>query len=515
MTASALGSLASGPGQEPPGSLQKIEHFVVLMLENRSFDHLVGYLKGNDVRIAGLTGSESNYRDPRASLPVPVPVARVTSFMMPFDPGHEFNDVQVQLYGPSTNVQQPANPPVASAPMNGFVYSAGQAAQLARVPASAARIMECFQPDQMLVMTALARGFALCNYWYSSLPGPTWPNRFFVHAATSGGLTDSPSTDQIVEGFSFASGTIYERLEKAGRDWRIYHDGLPQTAGIDSLRLEYVDPFTKHFRGMNFFDQDLAAGSLPAYVFIEPNYDTGHNYVRGNSMHPLNDIRKGEQLVKRVYEALRGSRWWDSSLLIITFDEHGGFYDHVPPPTALPSGDDSRYRNPSHPFAFDRLGVRVPAILVSAYTTKGSVIDRDANGARCVFDHASILATAEKRFGLAPLTRRDAAAQTLEVGLGLQMPREDAPVSLPSPLTDSLLVRFARLFRKKPPAASAGAPLSENQKSLLGLALACDLKVSDASEHQAIRSRHAKIVRQKEAAGYIREVEAKIQSRRR
>jgi len=500
-----------------PESFQKIRRFVVLMLENRSFDHLVGYMKMHDPRVAGLSGKEGNYQDPNSPLPPPTTVRRATSFVMAFDPGHEFDDVQMQLYGPKAAPPPSANLPGDPAPMNGFVYSAILAAKAAKVPNDASRVMECFQPDQIKVISTLIREFALFNFWFSSLPGPTWPNRFFVHAATSGGLTDSPDDERIVAGFSFAGGTIYQRLESAGKDWRIYHDGLPQAAGIDSLRLDYVSPFTKHFREMKFFEGDVTSNSLPEYTFLEPRYDTGHNYLNGNSMHPLNDLRKGEQLVKQVYEILRNSDYWGESILIITFDEHGGFYDHTPPPSAVPTGDDVRYANPDHPFGFDRLGVRVPAILVSAYTQKGTVVGTDPTDVSTIFDHSSIPATVEKLFGLQPLTPRDSAAKTLDIALNQSAPRlssADAPTTLPDPVPDTLLTRLINFFRRKPAAAADDAPLSKNQKSQLALALACDLKVSDPAQHQALRKRHAAILRQKEAAEYIRGVETKIHSKR-
>jgi phospholipase C len=433
---------------------------------------------------------------------------------MPYDPGHEFEDVQIQLYGPAKNPPPAANPPDDPASMSGFINSASHAAQAAEVPSDAPRIMECFQPDQVLVMSTLAREFALFNFWHSSLPGPTWPNRFFVHAATSGGLTDSPDTAQIIAGYSFENGTIYEKLADAQKDWRIYHDGLPQTAGIKSLRLQYINPFTKNFRHMKYFADDVKASTLPEYTFIEPNYDTGHNYQNGNSMHPLNDVRKGEWLVKQIYESLRNSAYWDKTMLVIIFDEHGGFYDQMPPPATVSTGDDTNYSNPEHPFSFERLGVRVPAMVISAYTQKGTVIGVDAGDATTIFDHSSVLATIEKRFGLPSLTRRDANARTLDVALNLADARVDAPLTLPNPKADPFLKRFVAFLQKTPPAAADDASLSDNQNSLLGLALACDLGMSDPSQHEAIRARHQKIQTQKEAAEYIQEVEDRIQSRR-
>ena len=423
-----------------PNSLQKIQRFVVLMLENRSFDHLVGNLKSIVPAVDGVNGNEfANFPDPNNPQPPPVTTGPATGFAMPFDPPHEFCDVQQQLFGSDPAGKLCSNPPVTPAPMSGFLNTANAVAAKAGVPAGGFRVMEYFKPTQLSVMTALAQEFALFNYWYSSLPGPTWPNRFFVHAATSGGLVDSPSTDQIVLGFSFKSGTIYHALSNVGKDWRIYHDGLPQTAGIDSLRFAYIDPFTRHFREMKHFVDDVNAGILPEYTFIEPQYDTGGNFVKGNSMHPLNDVREGEKLVKLIYETLRNNpKYWADTMFIITFDEHGGFYDHVPPPAAVPTGDDTTHKNDAHPFAFDRYGVRVPAIVISAYTQKGTLIGADPADPATTFDHASILATVAERFGLVPRTQRDQNANTLEVVLNLDQPRNDAPLTLPDPGLDTL-----------------------------------------------------------------------------
>ncbi|HEX4120422.1 MAG TPA: alkaline phosphatase family protein [Verrucomicrobiae bacterium] len=422
-------------------ALQDIQRFVVLMLENRSFDHLLGYLKTVNPDIEGLTGGEfSNSPAPSNPQSPPVPVSPNASTTMPYDPNHEFCDVQTQLYGPGPNPASSdplaacsALPPKNPAAMSGFLASGIAAAKSQNGIGTGSEVMQCFAYQQVPFITSLAQQFALFNFWYSSLPGPTWPNRFFVHAATSGGLTDSPATDQIVQGFSFQGGTIYETLAAAGKDWRIYHDGLPQSAGIDTLRQAYVDPFTTHFREMQYFAQDVQTGTLAEYTFIEPKYDSGEDYENGNSMHPLNDISKGDLLVKQVYEALRASPLWPQTMLIVTFDEHGGFYDHVPPPPAVPPGDPPTYQNKNHPFNFDLYGVRVPGIVVSAYTQKGTVIGTDAGDPLTRFDHGSILATVEKRFLLRPMTNRDLQANTLECALNLDQPRSDAPATLPSP----------------------------------------------------------------------------------
>jgi phospholipase C len=186
---------------------------------------------------------------------------------------------------------------------------------------------------------------------------------------------------------------------------------------------------------MSYFAQDVQNGLLPEYTFIEPCYGgfLSSNFAAGNSMHPQDDIRKGDALIQQVYETLRNSNYWQDTMLIITFDEHGGFFDHVPPPPAVPTGDDASYANSADNFGFDLYGVRVPAVVVSAYTQKGTVIGSDPGDPATVFDHSSILATVEARFGLPPLTARDKAANTLDVALNLDTPRTDAPTTLPNP----------------------------------------------------------------------------------
>ena len=504
------------PDISSPSGFQGIKRLVVLMLENRSFDHLFGYLKTRDPRIAGLNGSEFNQKDPNTPGDPKIPVCRASTFVMPFDPAHEYYDVQVQLYGPlagtAPDLPPLANLPTDPAPMSGFVANAVHAVDFS---GDERLVMDCFQPDQLPVLSTLANEFAVFNYWHSSLPGPTWPNRFFIHAATSGGLTDSPSTGQILTGFSFANGTIYDRLKAAGKQWCIYHDGLPQTAGITSLRDEFVNPITRNFQDMDDFFEDVTKNQLPDYSFIEPRYDTGNNYVDGNSMHPLNDIRKGEALVKRVYESLRNSSYWQDTVLIITFDEHGGFFDHQSPPATVPTGDDSKYANSNYTFRFDRLGVRVPALAISAHTARGTVIGTDPTERSTTFDHTSVLATVEKLFGLSPLTQRDASANTLVPALNAPTPRltaTDAPTSLPDPAADAAVsgpADVAGIF-----AAAPQAPLSVNQQSMADLALACDLAVSPPAARPALISHHQKLVEQQDADQYIRNVEARIRARR-
>jgi phospholipase C len=482
-----------------PGALQNIERFVVLMFENRSFDHLLGYENGFDPAIEGVPANAENLQLPDDLNSAVVNFAQADHYGMPFDPGHEFANVALQLHAPNAG-----DGPIT---MGGFVASA---LETAGSFADASRVMQGFKYGQLPVLTSLAREFAVFNHWHSSLPGPTWPNRFFVHAATSGGLTESPSNAQILEGFSFKAGTIYDRLSSASpkRNWRIYHDGLPQSAGIDSLRSAYISPFTDNFSDMGNFAADALGGKLPEYTFIEPRYDTGNNYLSGNSMHPMNDIRKGEKLLKLVYDALRASPLWSSTMLIVTFDEHGGFYDHVIPPNTVPTGDDTRYLNPVDGFAFDRLGVRVPSIVASAYTQRGTIVGRAGSSP---FDHTSILRTVEERFDLQSLTARDGGAESLAQALNLGAPRTDAPAVLPNSVTDAEAT--AAGTAPVTLAVSPAAPMSDNQQSFVDLALRCNLDMHPADRDADI-AEHAAVKTQGDAARYLSKHESEISTRR-
>lgn len=175
-------------------------------------------------------------------------------------------------------------------------------------------------------------------------------------------------------------------------------------------------------------DPDFSTG----YVFIEPNYGNDlppstEDFTCGDSQHPLDDVSRGEPLIKQVYETIRNSPHWNSSLLLVTYDEHGGFYDHVAPPAAIAPGDSiSDEDNNHHNFTFTQLGVRVPAVVISPLIP-GRMIDHT------VYDHTSLLATVEQMFGLKPLTNRDAAANNLTHLVSLSSPRTDTPTMLPEP----------------------------------------------------------------------------------
>ncbi|MDA4117549.1 MAG: alkaline phosphatase family protein [Thaumarchaeota archaeon] len=408
-----------------------IEHVFVLMMENRSFDHLLGFSKiqgtdpsGNPTTIDGLTGNESNI-SPRGET---VTVSSPADFLSDHGPGHEFKDVKEQLCGKAGTYSSTRPQPGEYDPsINNSGYISNFALYERRNPEA---IMKCFSPSQLPVITSLAKEFAVCDRWFSSMPGPTWPNRFFVHAASSGGLDDSPSFSRefksiVSEGFKFDNGTIYDRLDDGKYGWMIYSDDeFPQVLSIAGMRANS----DKHFRPYKLFKQDLSdPGFSQSYVFIEPDYHAFTGKFRGgNSQHPMDDVTSGERFVKDVYESIRSSPLWEKSLLIITYDEHGGFYDHVVPPGTVSPGDSDIPGNSHNNFDFRQLGVRVPTVIVSPLVAKGTID-------HTTYDHTSVLATLETLFKLGSLTKRDETAQTLNHLFKLQAPRTDAPLKLSEP----------------------------------------------------------------------------------
>jgi phospholipase C len=428
--------IATAAGRRPK-ERAKVDRVFVLMMENRSFDHLYAFSGLSGVGIDGLpttidvAGPSDTNIDPGTGLPVAVSApADFALKNVDNDPPHEFDDALAALCGVGATYDPALGyPPIDN---SGFV-----AHYLAKGGASAQRAMSCFTPEQLPVLTTLAEEFALCDAWFSSLPGPTWPNRFFAMAASSGGLDDSPSSADVVlsvtvGGYRFWNGTIFDKLDDHCIEWKVVEgDEFPVAFALAGMNLNALQG-----RFQDFDDFVTAVDSAdfgPRFVFIEPQYGestfgaTGPgDYTCGNSMHPLDDVTRGEQLIKETYEAIRSSPHWDRSLLIVTFDEHGGFYDHVAPPAASPPGDVAVDDYDHHGFRFDRLGVRVPALVISPHVRRG-VIDHTT------YDHSSILATVERLFGMGPLTDRDRDAADLLHLVSLDEPREDAPLTLPEP----------------------------------------------------------------------------------
>jgi phospholipase C len=399
--------------------LKNIDHIVELMLENRSFDQMLGFLykdggnkspAGDD--FDGLTGNEWNPDDLGRQIKVyPINASDPHPYLMPgADPGEGFYNTNYQLY--STDDAQPRAVP----DNKGFVlnFKAAIASDLAKqykdtLPGTeSSQIMGMYTPELLPILSGLARGYAVCDSWFSSVPTMTMPNRAFALAGTSQGhLDDTPKI--------YTCPSIFGRLSDKKIDWAAFGYNRDPYVQLDFPDTQSADE--SHFGHFRDFRERAAAGTLPAFTFLEPSWD-----ATGNSQHPNYDVSLGEQLIHDTYYALRNGKNWASTLLIITYDEHGGNYDHVAPPSgATPPADGTVGE---YGFGFDRFGVRVPAVLVSPLITAGTVF-RASGG---VIDHTSVLRTIHDRWGTAPLTQRDKAAASLADVIALKTPRQDDPL---------------------------------------------------------------------------------------
>jgi phospholipase C len=362
----------------PPG-LDALEHIVVLMMENRSFDHLLGGLRAIDPRIDGLTGHEWN-PDVNGNRAFVKPNAAYQGQLDP-DPDHHFPGVDRQIFDGDAGPNRIPS-------MQGFVksyYSQRQNVSRSR------QIMYYFEPSRLPVLTTLATQFAVFNAWFSSIPGPTLCNRAFAHYGTSFGHV---GMELRYANQKYAS--IYERLLDSGRTTKLYYfDETSSTMEIVNL-LEMQEPI---FGTFEQFKADCKAGLLPDYCFVEPNYsdhDGPAGRVLASDQHPDHHVLAGERFIAQVYNAIRTNpALWESTALLIVYDEHGGIYDHVPPPACLPDEFQASAADTGTgmPFDFDRLGVRIPAVLVSPWIPKGTVVPSTR-----IFDHASIPATVTGQF---------------------------------------------------------------------------------------------------------------------
>lgn len=399
--------------------LSAIDHIVVLMLENRSFDHMLGFLYADSNNVSpagqafeGLTGKESNPGAAGAADTVfRIAPGQANTYYQPgADPGEGYAATNAQLFGNATA----PTPPVAT--NRGFVSNyaatlAWESKSKGRVLAGtvAADIMGMHTPQTLPVLSALARGFAVCDHWFCSAPTETLPNRAFVNAGTSQGHMDDKTK-------AFTAPSIYGALGKHGVSWAIYgYNAEPLT------RLTFADLANApdgQFGKFADFQVAAANGTLASYSFLEPSWGSS-----GNSQHPNYDVALGEQLIHDVYYALRNGPAWHQTLLIVTYDEHGGCYDHVPPPTEAvpPDATPGEFG-----FDFKRFGLRVPTVLVSPWISAGTVFR--ASGTT-PFDHTSILKTIEQRWGMPALTARDAAAPDVGNVLSLSKPRTDDPLA--------------------------------------------------------------------------------------
>jgi phospholipase C len=342
--------------------LDNIETIVVVMMENRSFEHLLGALgaehpnnpayKDFSKDIANLvTGQSAAHKHP-ASEVVEHPVTQITVC-----PDHSSEGTNAQIN---------------DGRMDGFAQC-----YLERSPAPG-QVLSYYTRNELPVYYALADVSCVCDHWFAAHPGPTWPNRW----CTLTGRTPELNNPDITEpdlGF-LKLPTIFDLLTATGIGWRLFESDLSLLRTFDNYRLD-----TEHL--VPFDTLSAHAGNLPPVVFIEPNFsDVPPLSTACDDLAPV-DLRKGQNFINSVVTMLQAGGQWDNTLLIITYDEHGGFFDHMPPPGTPLGPPEWIGKIPKvHPDGKDHLGVRVPAILVSPWVAPGGVCST-------VFDHTSIIKT--------------------------------------------------------------------------------------------------------------------------
>lgn len=349
-------------------SLDNIDHIVVLMLENRSFDHMLGYLSHpsegrNRADVDGLTGNETNDHNG-----VPFPVQLMASAVMNGDPCHAWECVKDQLDNNN----------------GGFVDNYADKVVGESNPEF---IMHYFNGAGLPAYDHLAREFSICDRWFCPVPGPTQPNRAYSLAGTSDGLKENFTPKQLFGGAGFAGKTIFEMLP-AHVTWAAYsHD-------ISSLRFfkKFGRSLVPQIDKIDKFYNHAQLGTLPNVSWIDPDFGIAVYPGPPNDDHPTHDVRYTQNLVARVYNALLTSPNWSRILFIITYDEHGGFYDHVSPRQFTPADSNA---------GFDKYGPRVPALVISPWVGRQLCYGSNDHGLghdKVLFDHTSVLKTILRRF---------------------------------------------------------------------------------------------------------------------
>jgi len=348
-----------GASPLPPG----IHHIVVVMMENRSYDHVLGARK-----LGGMPGDglDATMASPDGAGGMIATYAATYDNVCVPDPPHGWSAAHDQFAGGANT---------------GFVT----AYRSAIGDPTATQTMQHLTRDLVPVTWALADAFATCDRYFCSVMGPTWPNRMYWHSGSSNGIM---SNDFPAGGFSWPS--IHHRLDEAGVDWKYYYIDIPVLAIVDTIdktdRVFYVEDFLR----------DALAGTLAPVTYIDP----GFSY---NDDHPPHHPIYGQQFISAIYNALAAGPAWEHTLLVVTYDEHGGYYDHVAPPTTV---DDFASTG------FGQMGFRVPTLIAGPYVKPGYV-------SSVTMDHCSVLRHIQNHFGLADLNQRVTAANDLTDALDL------------------------------------------------------------------------------------------------
>lgn len=378
-----IGNIEKLPTTEPitpEHKVDPIKHVVYLMLENRSFDQKLGCFQQIYPNLEGV-----NPALPRFNLDSQgqkVFQSATTEKQMRFDPIHELKDVHIQLINNN----------------DGFVKDF-EAHYPKSTPEDRQNVMGYYPMGSLPATHALAAEACICDHWFASLPSSTWPNRLFALSGTSNGLITTPDGITSPGFFSAITGqnqdTIFDRLNEAKISWKIYAGDFPLSLVLTHQR-EPHNLENYHDMDRFFKDANGPAADFPSFTFIEPKYMGSDQ----NDDHPPHNTMRAEKLIADVYNAIRANpELFGSTVLVVNTDEHGGFYDHLVPPSAVPPDEHNKE------YTFDQLGVRVPALIISPWVKKGVC--------KTVFDHTSLLKYLIDKWNLGPLGERTRHANSI------------------------------------------------------------------------------------------------------
>ncbi len=397
LAGSASASARRESSARPAPPIQRLQHIVVLMQENRSYDEYFGALH--------RMGQKAAAAEPTAGNPNPVDP---TSKIAPFHQSAACEVADLNHAWTGTDAE------IADRQMSGFT-----AQNAMPFDPTGSRAMGYYDASDLPFSYGLAKTFGIGDRYFASVPGPTFPNRFYEMAGTSFGHIEN---DFPPEG-GWPQPTIFGRLQQAGISWKVYYEQFPTASFFADVKahMDQVQPIAQYFA-------DAAAGTLPQVAVVEPTYIG--TVTQETDEHPPANFQLGQQFTANVVHALMTSRNWSSSAFILTYDEHGGYYDHVAPPAAPVADGIPPMLGPTDvQAAFDQYGVRVPFVVASPFSKQHFVSHR-------VSDHTSILALIERRFGLQPLTQRDAKANPLLEYFDFANPHFRKPPKLPNPTID-------------------------------------------------------------------------------
>ncbi|XTI92944.1 phosphatidylglycerol specific phospholipase [Cenococcum geophilum] len=407
-----------------------IKNVIYLMLENHSFDNIAGYWDFHpDIDNLNNITYCNEYTNPNWTVwgePLNICAGPYEDEVPLKDPDHNFAGTSYEIY-------RKWNPAKSDVPnMGGYIER--QSDKYSATPGDTSFVIKAYTQKESNILATIGQNFAFWDSYHAEHPGPTNPNRQFATSGSTCGMVDN--TNQASGWFMNVTGTtcaksVFQALTEKGISWKNYYE----TDIIDSYMYEWVqqNAMDKIVHADEFYS-DLANGTLPTFSYINPECCTI------DSMHPTSNIAAGEQLVKHLYDSVRNSKYWDNVLIIINFDEHGGFADHVPPPTNIPAPEDgitftgiSDGQNVSYDFT--RLGVRVPAFIMSPFIPANTLIHDQGTSyaSNSAYTHTSFLHFLQNLWELDGLNNRVQWAKTFET-IFQDTPRQDTPQNLPTPV---------------------------------------------------------------------------------